>query len=345
MRIKKIIISAISCFLLLAVGIGIEDIYCAYFHGSGGLTLLERSSLSSGGLIIIDPYAAPEDTAALSDWAKKNGAALAVIGDSPGIAVCDHSGHIKKLLEKAGADKAASPLDESMNGVYVTNDTAYICAYVENGIFMPGTLSMPVLGYYDEAKLPEDLRRPFFYPLSAMAGKGQYYLTDADDISGLVQFLKQDGSTDEISVQSAGISIGRFLSLLVHDPVETRSRTTILYALISLSLCFIFSGLMLYREHRRELVIRHLFGMSVGKMIKLAIMITAAITAAALLLFLWSALSVDYVQLDNGETALLACIVAAVFLLLGAIVNTAGMLGIIRMINRGMRYEDNSASE
>lgn len=344
MRLKKIVITAVLCLLLLAVGIGVEDIYCAYFHGRCGLTVLERSSLSGGGLFIIDPNAAPEDTAALCDWAEKNAASLAVIGDSPGVAVCDRSGHIKKLLEKAGADKAAPPLDGSTDGVYVANDNAYIGAYVENGIFMPGTLSMPVLGYYDEAKLPEDIRRPFFFPLSAMAGRGRYYLTDAGEVSGLERLIKKAGAEEELLVNSAELSFGRFLTLLFHDPVAARSRTTVFYTLISLALCFIFSGLMLYREHRRELAIRRLFGMSAGRIVKLAVLITAGIIGTSLLLFLFSLLTFDQMNADKAEIALLVCIAAAVFLLLGAIVNTAGMIGIFGAINRGIRYEDDNTS-
>ncbi|MBQ4448488.1 MAG: hypothetical protein II897_09415 [Clostridia bacterium] len=340
MSLKKIVIAIISCLLLLAVGIGIEDIYCAYFHGRSGFTLFERSSFAGGGLYIVGADTVPDDTVALSRWAEGTGSALAVIGDSPGIAVCDRSGAIKKLLERAGADKSTPPLDESMSGVYVTNDKAYIGAYVENGIFMPDTLAMPVLGYYDEGRLPEDLSRPFFYPLSAMAGQGLYYLTDAEDHSGLEQLIKQASPDDEVIVQSAKIPIGRFLTLLIHDPLESRSRTSIFYTVISLSLCFIFSGLMLFREHRRELVIRHLFGMSIVRIVLTAVLISAVMIGISLSSFLFSVSAAGYVQLEREELLLLVCSVSAVYILLAAIVNTAGMIGVARSIKRGIRYED-----
>ena len=340
MRLKRAVIAAISCLLLVAVGIGIEDIYCAYFHGRSGLTLLERSSSAGGGIYIVGPDAPSDDTSALSDWAAENRAALAVIGDSPGIAVCDRSGSIKKLLEKAGAEKEAPPLDESMNGVYVTNDAAYIGAYVEDGVFMPEALALPVLGYYDESKLPEDLRRPFFYPLSVMAGRGLFYSTDAEELSGLERLIKEAGPEDEITVRSADISMGELFWLLIHDPIEARSRTTVFCTIVSLSLCFVFSGLMLYREHRRELVIRHLFGMSLGKIRAAAALISAAVTGASLLLFVITVRAAGHVRLEGRELLIIACAAAAVYILLAAIVNAAGMMGLMGSIERGMRCED-----
>jgi hypothetical protein len=343
MRLKRAVIAVVSCLLLVAIGIGLEDIYCAYFHGRSGFTLIERSSLAGGGLYITGPDAASEDTSALAAWAGETGSAVAVIGDSPGIAVCDRSGGIKRLLERAGADREAPPLDESMRGVYLTNDAAYIGAYVKDGIFMPEVLALPVLGYYDEGRLPDDMRRPFFYPLSMMAGRGLYYLTDADELSGLERLIREAAPEDELTVRSAGLSAGEFIRLLIHDPIEARSRTPILYAIISLSLCFVFGGLMLYREHKRELVIRHLFGMSLRKIKTGAALISAAVTGSSLLLFILTVRAAGRVRLEGRELKLLACAAAAVYMLLAAIVNAAGTIGLKGSIKRGMRYEDSGS--
>ena len=182
MKLKRTLILLISCLLLLAIGIGIEDIYCAYFHSrSGYFRMLEVGAY--GGVLIVNPMDEvgfnPKE---LIDWAKENETALMVVGDSPGLAVYDGSGRVKALLEKAGVSSSAPPLDSSMTGVYVTNDAAYVSAYVKDDVWMLGELALPVLGYYDVSMLPEDLQRPFLYPLSVMNGKGMPCLYISRDL-------------------------------------------------------------------------------------------------------------------------------------------------------------------
>ena len=55
---------------------------------------------------------------------------------------------------------------------------------------------------------------------------------------------------------------------------------------------------------------------------------------------MFSVSAAGYVQLEREELLLLACSVSAVYILLAAIVNTAGMIGVARSIKRGIRYED-----
>lgn len=343
MKLKKVMILLISCLLLLSIGIGIEDIYCAYFHsGSGDFRMLEVGAY--GGVLIINPMEEdsfnPEE---LTDWAKENEKALIIVGDSPGLAVCDGSGSVKALLEKAGVSASAPSLDAGMTGVYITNDAAYVSAYVKDDIFILGELTLPVLGYYDVSMLPEDIQRPFLYPLSMMNQKGMFYLTDAQDgdaMNALIHLLRKIHPDSEITDHNSRLNILQFLSLLLHDPVASRSRTTEFVTIIALLLCYLFSGFMLFREHRRELSIRHLFGMSLNRIrLSFAFMFGTVIVLSSLL-FLGSTWETGYSQLALSEKFLITGVLLLISAAATIIVNLIGMAGIRKIFSGGMRYEN-----
>ena len=342
MKRKTVIILLISCLLLFAIGIGIEDIYCAYFHAGSAFKRFEVGAI--GGMLIIDPAEESDfDAKALVDWAKENRAALLVVGDSPGLAVYDGSGKVKALLEQAGADKNTPPLSEGVSGVYITDDAAYASAYVKNGVFLPDTLALPVLGYYDVSMLPEDIQRPFLYPLSMMNQKGMFYLTDAQDgdaMSALIHLLRKIHPDSEITDHSSRLNILQFLSLLLHDPVVSRSRTTTFVTVIALYLSYLFSGCMLFREYRRELAIRHLFGMSLGRMRLSFALIFGAAIAVSLLLFFGSMRMMGFSDLALSEKRLLVGVLFLVGAAETVIVNAIGFIGIKQAIGGGMRYEN-----
>ena len=340
MKRKTVIILLISCLLLFAIGIGIEDIYCVYFHAGSAFKMFEVGAI--GGVLIIDPAEESNfDAKALVDWADENRAALLVVGDSPGLAVCDGSGKVKALLEQAGADKSAPPLNDGVSGVYITDDAAYGSAYVKNGVFLPDTLALPVLGYYDASRLPQDLRRPFLYPLSAMNGKGMFYLTDAKNgTETLLPLLQKLHPDSEITEHSGELGMLQFLSLLLHDPVVTRSRTTTFVTVIALSLSFLFSGCMLFREYRCELAIRHLFGMSLGRMRLSFALIFGAAIAVSLLLFFGSMQMMGFSDLALSEKRLLVGVLFLVGAAETGIVNAIGFIGIKQAMGGGMRYEN-----
>lgn len=298
-----------------------------------------------GGVLIVNPMDEvgfnPKE---LTDWAKENETALLVVGDSPGLAVFDGSGRVKALLEKAGVDTGAPPLDGSMTGVYVTNDAAYVSAYVKDDVFILGELELPVLGYYDVSMLPENMQRPFLYPLSVMNGKGMFYLTDAQDgeaMNALVQLLERIHPDSEITEHSSRLNILQFLSLLLHDPVVSRSRTTELVTIIALLLCYLFSGFMLFREHRRELVIRHLFGMSMNRIRLSFSSMFGTVLVISSLLFFGSTWETGYSQLVLSEKLLITGVLLTISTAATIIVNWIGMAGIRKTISGGMRYENN----
>ena len=341
MRLKKGIILFITCLLLFAIGVGVESVYCAYFSSGSAFRMLEVTAV--GGVYVIGPEEENGlDAGPLIAWAKKNRAALLVIGDSPGIAVYDGSGGIAKLLKKAGAE-IKEPLDERMAGVFVTNDAAYGTAYLRDGVFWPEKLELPVLGTYDEAAMPQDLRRPFYYPLSVMGKKGMFYLTDAQDVDTLKKLLSSIHPDAEITERSAPDAL-QFLSLLFHDPVESRARTTECVTILALGLCALFSGMMYVREQRRAFAVRRLFGMSFAK-IRLSILGTfGGISAAAVLLFFGSTCLAGFSPLTLPERLLLSGVLLLVCGMLTAAITVIGMALIRRTVRGGMRYENDRSS-
>ena len=344
MKARTILILTVSCLLLAAIGLGIEDIYCAYFLGSSGYKslYLSMSPAVNGTAVFIGDAVKPkpEYVSALVEWTREQGASTVAYDlNSSGSAVCEFDSRLRSLLIEAGAAEDIPPLDDTMSGVYVCSDPVFVGAFVRDGVFMPGTVGLPVLGYYDRDRMPDRFRALFFYPLTVSRGEIQTVVTDAADVDGLRDImLSQYEDSTVIEYDSCG-GVWGFIKLLFHDRLISRSRTHVFITTIGLALAFVFGGLMLFREKGRELVIRHLNGMSLARIRAAALSTAAAVTAAAMLLFAAALRFTALARLTRDEKLLLAGILLLVSIALDAAVLVFGMARLRKKLNGGIRYE------
>lgn len=344
-KLKLVLLLLVSCLLLTAIGVGLEDIYCAYFVDYKGFRVLSVADGTAWNMIAVyeDDIKSPNTALveALTSWARENEAAMVVYDmNSEGAAVCDCSGQVRRMLIRAGVPEDCPPLDETMRGVYVANDPLLLAAYVRDNVFLPETMSLPVLGVYEKDRMPAGFESWFFYPLCASMGQSETVLTDQKgDLEPLKELILANWEgRSVIEYNNYGGFFG-FLRLLVSDGLQSRSRTHVFFTAIGLGLSYVFCGLMLFREHRRELVVRHLFGMSVSRIRGRVLLLAGAVTAAALLLFARILQVARLARLQPEEILLLLGILLGISLLLSAAVILTGMAGVKRLMKGGVRHE------
>ena len=345
MKAKTAVILVVSCFLLAAIGLGVEDIYCSYFSGVSGLRQYQLVDDQNGAVVsyYLDEIKTVNSdfVEGLSAWAQEHEAALVVSeAGSRGQAVLDGSGRIMRILNAAGVPEGSPKLDASMRGVYVADDPAFVDAYVADGVFLPSSLGLPVLGYYDPERMPRNFRRSFFYPLSVSLGHGDYFMTDArGDVDELVELILKNNDGKAVNRRNDyGGAIG-FIGLLFKDPMTSRSRSNTFYTCLALALSFLFSGAMLFREYRRELIIRRRFGMPFRRVWRNALLIGLAVLIVSLLVFAFLLEIMDLIDLDAAEKFTLIGVLAAVGFALEAAVIAIGMAGIGKNTEGGGKNE------
>ena len=352
MKLKLFKTAIILLIILFALGIGVEMVYCTDMRMIEGGFKDYSISISEYGNVF--GYYAGADTKKkvervsrkLTEWARKNNAAILVSEQTGwGSAVCDCSGGFMDLLVNAGVPEGSQPLDENTVGVYVSDESTFRDVYVVDGIFMPDEFGLPVLGYFDESKMPDRLRQPFYYSLSEMKKPEQEVFTDSsEDIEALKEYLLKENEGMVINSSHKYNRLWEFVSGTLSDLGEFRSQSSILTPVFTLAICAAFSGVMLFRELGESLRIRHLFGMSFSRIILATVVITAAIAISAALILRGSMQSFSLVaSLKDWEKDFILELFLAVVLPTAVITDLIGLVMTKKSIRGGIRNERDKA--
>ena len=345
-RLKIISILAVTVLLFFAIGIGIESVYGIYFHLGNGFKIYALSVVENAVVGMPDERkASAERRQQFIDWAREHDAAIVVDEHSGSVGVCDCSGRVQYYLRRAGVPDSAPTLDDKTRGVYISNEPGLASTYVKDGIFRLGNVELPVLGYYDKRKMPEILSKPYIYSYSEF--KSVETMVWTDDWNDSESFRKIMAGIDDnqfiIEFNDYGGVLG-FISLMFYDPTIGRSHSVTFFILISLALCAVFGGLMMYRELRYFLQIRHLVGMTRRRMGACSLGVSALIVVCATALFSFTMEIAAVNRFENWEklqiTAVMLCVSTAIAL----VVNVLGMLYTRNSLREGIRHEGDEAS-
>ena len=129
----------------------------------------------------------------LRKWAEDNKATVLVTSQNAGVGICDYSGWLDSALDPAIVER----LNNGERGVYVSDDASFQTAYVKNGVFMPETIAIPILGTFSSTDENIDemiLERKYLYPLAMNAGSSAYtFYTRGGDADELAEMFKERG--------------------------------------------------------------------------------------------------------------------------------------------------------
>ena len=215
----------------------------------------------------------------LRKWAEDNKATILVVNKNAGVGVCDYSGWLDSALDPAIVEK----LNSGERGVYVSDDESFQTAYVKNGMFMPETVAIPVLGTFSSTDENLDkliLERKYLYPLTMNAGSSEYtFYSRGGDVNEIVEILKGKGFSIHQMKQSAS------LRPVIEGFFGQIFGVTHFITILSIAFCFIFTFLMYYRGLFAEVKVKHRFGLSKLRLLGENILTALAVAAISLLLF------------------------------------------------------------
>ena len=215
----------------------------------------------------------------LRKWAEDNKATVLVVNKNAGIGVCDYSGWLDSALDPDIVEK----LNNGERGVYVSDDASFQTAYVKDGMFMPETVAIPVLGTFSSTDENLDkliLERKYLYPLTMNAGSSEYtFYAKGGDADELAEIIKEKGFSIHVLKQSGSL----------RPIIEGLSRqlfgVNFLAIILSTTFCFIFTFLMYYRGLFAEVKVKHRFGLSKLRLFGQNLLTALAVAAISLLLF------------------------------------------------------------
>ncbi len=129
----------------------------------------------------------------LRKWAEDNEATVLVTSLNGGVGICDYSGWLDSALDPDIVEK----LNNGERGVCVSDDASFQYSYVKDGVFMPETIAIPILGTFSSTDENLDkliLERKYLYPLEMNAGSSDYtfYTRAAMPMSWWKCFGKED---------------------------------------------------------------------------------------------------------------------------------------------------------
>ena len=332
MNRKNIALLLVSCVILTVMGLGTSIIYSDYIYNPMGEFVIIHVSDTANqawepGMELV-PNEEVQKRASnllkkLDDWASVQKATIIHKNAfAAGCGYCDYSGWIASLLDSAGTKS-----DDVNKGVYTTNSSSFLEAYVRDGVLMPGNLDFKISGIYDENKLPASLANvDFLYPLSMSATAEGVYLTDAQDVDSVGDIFEESGY--EIINLRQPLSLPEIIGRMLSDGFITRAAAC---AMVGLILCFAYNILLLYRENIRNLQIHHIFGLSKRRMLLGSIIIAAIIAVLASGLFalvLFNGLT----YMSMSDLNILFAYVTAGIVLLSISISIIGYIRISRAI-------------
>ncbi len=207
----------------------------------------------------------------LRKWAEDNEATVLVTSLNGGVGICDYSGWLDSSLDPAIIER----LSNGERGVCVSSDDVFFqTAYIKDGMFMPETIAIPILGTFSSTDKNIDkliLERKYLYPLAMNAGSSDYtFYTRGGDADELVEMFWERGFVVSEAKYSNSLKyiFERVLNL------EKFGNVYILGFNISIVFSFIFTFLMYYRGIFASVKVKHRFGLS-----KLRLLGECALTA------------------------------------------------------------------
>ena len=268
----------------------------------------------------------------LRKWAEDNRATVLVTNLNPGIGICDYSGWLDSALDTAIVER----LNNGERGVYVSDDAFFQTAYVKNGVFMPETIAIPILGTFSSTDENIDkliLERKYLYPLEMNAGSSDYtFYTRGGDAEELVEIFKEKGFV------VTDVNYSDFWKPLF-DQILSVEKIWDVYGKgfnISIVFCFIFTFLMYYRGIFASVKVKHRFGLSKIRLFGQTLLTALAVAAISLLLFgvyLFSDINgIQMSNLDNFIPMLAAGITA-----LSILVSLCGYGMLVFRLNREVK--------
>ena len=218
----------------------------------------------------------------LRKWAEDNEATVLVASLNAGIGICDYSGWLDSALDPAIVER----LNNSERGVYVSDDASFQTAYVKDGMFMPETIAIPILGTFSSTDENLDkliLERKYLYPLIMNAGSqtSEYsFYARGGDADELVELFKEKGFlVKEVKYSKSWkyvfeqlLKVPKFDSLFIQA-----SRISIVF-------CFIFTFLMYYRGIFASVKVNRRFGLSKLRLLGECVLTALVVAGGAMLL-------------------------------------------------------------
>lgn len=321
MNWKNAITVLCSILILVAFGLGVSIIYSDYLYSPTGFDTLQVMSNAEPGYD--SPTTSTKDAqlfSAIEKWAEENNTTILFKnGLSAGCGFCGYSEWAKSELGITNY--------QSTTGVYVSDDPAIQTAYVSGDVFLPGSAGLEICGSYRSTILPPLLANvDFLYPLSISTTAAGMYFTDAQNIEELTAIFEANGYSIATVRQANTLTLGELIQRLISDSFLSRA---VLFAMVGLAFCFIYTVLMLYRDNTRRLWIHHLYGLSRKQiMLGVLLMIIATIFIAALLFSLLLSYGLTYMSASDLHNIMIGTL--TLYTAITVFVNILGYLRLSR---------------
>ncbi len=217
----------------------------------------------------------------LRKWAEDNKATVLVTNLNAGVGVCDYSGWLDSSLDPAIVER----LNSGERGVCVSDDASFQYSYVKDGMLMPETVAIPILGTFSSTDKHLDkliLERKYLYPLTLNAGSSAYtFYTRGGDADELAEIFKERGFlVSEAKYSNSWKNISQTLSNM-----RKIGNVYVLGFNISIVFCFIFTFLMYYRGIFASVKVKHRFGLSKLRLFGECVLTALLVAGGAMLLF------------------------------------------------------------
>ena len=283
MKHKNLMFLALSCTLLVILGLGVSIIYSDYIYNPAKGLISINIAWQSGQLNpewepgMKNPTS-PQDVVSfmqeIDSWA--NEANATVFYKTAFSAGCGYSDYSGWLLSTLGISKAEDETANN-NGVYITESNSFRSSYVKDGILLPGVADLQISGTYHDVKLPPTLANcDYLYPLTMAATADGVYFTDTQEIDTLLKLFDDNGY--EVLHIHRPLSFFDLVKRMLSDGMVTRAAAC---AMVGLLFCFIYGIVLLYRENLKSLRIRHIFGLSKKQILLGSVCIAVLIDAVA----------------------------------------------------------------
>ena len=268
----------------------------------------------------------------INKWAKDNKATILAVNRNAGIGVCDYSGWLESALDPAIVEK----LNNGERGIYASDDTFFQSAYVKDGVFLPKTAAIPVLGTFSSTDKHLDkliLERKYLYPLTLSSGTTDYkFYVKGGNLNELVELIEEKESL--VIYEKHANSLQWTFEELIRNPELTN--LCLDGILVAFIFCFVFTFLMYYRGIFASVKVRHRFGLSKLRLFGETILTALAVAAISLLLFgayLLSGINeIEMSRLDNSIPLIAAGITA-----LSILVSLCGYGMLVFRLNREVK--------
>ncbi len=268
----------------------------------------------------------------INKWAKDNKATILAVNMNAGIGVCDYSGWLESALDPAVVEK----LNNGERGIYASDDTFFQSAYVRNGVFLPETAAIPVLGTFSSTDEHLDkliLERKYLYPLSLSSGTTDYkFYVRGGNLNELVELIEEKESL--VIYEKHANSLQWTFEELIRNP--ELSNLCLDGILAAFMFCFIFTFLMYYRGIFASVKVKHRFGLSKLRLFGQTLLTALAVAAISLLLFGVYLLSdINGIQMSNLDNFI--PMLAAGIAVLSILVSLCGYGMLVFRLNREVK--------